>query len=1230
MQIAVNNHTPQTGKFFWMRPLIALVAVLILIAIPVHAQTDPRSMMGSGNFNNGGGDYGTAAEQYSALTILGAKMSRMNLYPDHYWNGSAATPTAVQSAVLQAHTNNNTPMILFEYYTNLGSLGDYNKWFAIGRDFATQYRPNSPWLASQGVTGWGISVYSAINEPDAANAIPKTGTGSYYDALKGLADGVHSVDATLKVIPGGFMAENAFSDHTLRGYLPAIAPLLNDGTLDGIDLHTYNDISYAPIIMSNGTATFSFSPQSDFDSVKSASGITRDVNFYSTEFNFKNDSSQGIDENLAAKRFLTCIWANLGVVKNDGQTGATGFAFPWNIFHTASQDALYGLNTQLNPWTPRARGTTLQLVLDQTAGMDFVSRDPKGRGEFILNGNNKKMWVWQNYATWSNITGTSYNVTGIPAGATTLKVYGWDGQRGATITLSGQTSYNVTGLATNETYMFLVNAADGGSGLPDLIVTAVSWSPVSPVTGDAVTFSATIQNQGATATPAGVMHRVSFSVDGTEVNWSDTSTASLAPGASRTVTANNGPSGSSTWTAASGTHTILANVDNTNLISESNESNNTLTSSMTVTAAGQPDLIVTAISWSPASPVTGNAVTFSATIKNQGTAATPAGVVHRVSFSIDSTEVNWSDTSTTSLAAGASRTVTANNGPSGSSTWTATSGTHTILANVDNTNLIAESNESNNTLTSSMTVGSGGLPDLIVTAVTWSPASPVTGNAVTFSATIQNQGGSATPAGVIHGVEFRVDGVQVNWSDTSTASLAAGASRTVTANSGPNGGSSTWTATSGTHTILATVDDVNRISESNESNNTLTASMTVTSSGQPDLIVTAVSWSPASPVTGNAVTFSATIKNQGTAATPAGVVHRVGFSVDGTQVNWSDTSTTSLAAGASRTVTANSGPTGSSTWTATSGTHTILANVDNTNLIAESNESNNTLTSSMTVGSGGLPDLIVTAVTWSPASPVTGNAVTFSATIQNQGGSATPAGVIHGVEFRVDGVQVNWSDTSTASLAAGASRTVTANSGPNGGSSTWTATSGTHTILATVDDVNRIAESNESNNTLTASMTVGSSPSQLLLNPGFESGNVNWVATSGVISNSTSRTPNSGSWYAWLNGYGSAHTDSLYQQIAIPSTVTTATLTFYMKIDTAETTPTNANDTLKVQIRNSANTVLATLATYSNLDKGTVYVLKSFDVTAYKGTTIRVYFLGVENASLQTSFLIDDTAVTIQ
>ncbi len=72
-----------------------------------------------------------------------------------------------------------------------------------------------------------------------------------------------------------------------------------------------------------------------------------------------------------------------------------------------------------------------------------------------------------------------------------------------------------------------------------------------------------------------------------------------------------------------------------------------------------------------------------------------------------------------------------------------------------------------------------------------------------------------------------------------------------------------------------------------------------------------------------------------------------------------------------------------------------------------------------------------------------------------------------------------------------------------------------------------------------------------------------------------------------------------------------------------------AYDRLNVQIRNSSNAVLATVATYSNLNKNTSYVLRSFDVTAYRGQTIRVYFLGTEDSSLQTSFLIDDTALNV-
>ena len=153
---------------------------------------------------------------------------------------------------------------------------------------------------------------------------------------------------------------------------------------------------------------------------------------------------------------------------------------------------------------------------------------------------------------------------------------------------------------------------------------------------------------------------------------------------------------------------------------------------------------------------------------------------------------------------------------------------------------------------------------------------------------------------------------------------------------------------------------------------------------------------------------------------------------------------------------------------------------------------------------------------------------------------------------------------------------------------------------------------------------------ELLLNRGFESGAVNWTATAGVITNSTGQTPRTGAFYAWLDGYGTTHTDSLFQQITVPASATTVTLSFWLKINTAETTTTTAFDRLQVQIRNSSNTVLSTLATYSNLDKTTGYVLKTLDVTAFKGQTIRIYFLGTEDSSLQTSFVIDDTSCTTQ
>ncbi|WP_043665959.1 hypothetical protein [Streptomyces xylophagus] len=145
---------------------------------------------------------------------------------------------------------------------------------------------------------------------------------------------------------------------------------------------------------------------------------------------------------------------------------------------------------------------------------------------------------------------------------------------------------------------------------------------------------------------------------------------------------------------------------------------------------------------------------------------------------------------------------------------------------------------------------------------------------------------------------------------------------------------------------------------------------------------------------------------------------------------------------------------------------------------------------------------------------------------------------------------------------------------------------------------------------------------QLLGNPGFESGNTTWTATSGVITSSSSEAARTGSYKAWLDGYGSAHTDTLSQSVTIPSGCS-ATLSFYLHVDTAETTTSTAYDKLTVTAGST------TLATYSNLNAASGYVLKSFDVSSLAGTTATIKFSGVEGSTLQTSFVIDDTALNV-
>ncbi|WP_433078139.1 hydrolase [Dactylosporangium sp. CA-052675] len=182
----------------------------------------------------------------------------------------------------------------------------------------------------------------------------------------------------------------------------------------------------------------------------------------------------------------------------------------------------------------------------------------------------------------------------------------------------------------------------------------------------------------------------------------------------------------------------------------------------------------------------------------------------------------------------------------------------------------------------------------------------------------------------------------------------------------------------------------------------------------------------------------------------------------------------------------------------------------------------------------------------------------------------------------------------------------------------WNDTAGTNAALA-LNATAWLAGSGPSTPPPTTPGGGSCSSSELFGNAGFETGSASpWTATSGVVSNDTSLPAHSGSWKAWLDGYGAAHTDTLSQTVTIPTGCTRATLSFWLRVDTDET-GTTAYDKLTVTAGST------TLATYSNVDGSTAYQQKTLTVNATG--SVKITFTGVEGSRLATSFLLDDLSL---
>ena len=247
-----------------------------------------------------------------------------------------------------------------------------------------------------------------------------------------------------------------------------------------------------------------------------------------------------------------------------------------------------------------------------------------------------------------------------------------------------------------------------------------------------------------------------------------------------------------TWTADQDANTFGALANSDGDVEEGDTGNNQR--GVDFTGAVLADLVVESLSWSPSSPAIGSTVTFTAVLRNQG-----QGVAVASQMGI------YLDNGTTAETTLEFPAMSPNQQVSKTFTWTAVEGVHTFLAVVDTLEAVPESNESNNER--SLSYDATLLPDLTLQRLLWTPTSVSSGQTVTFTIDVLNQGAAAASASQI--LVYFDGGSTVNRT-ISVGSIGQGEIGSYTF---------TWTAVTGLHTFLMRFDGADALPENDEANN---------------------------------------------------------------------------------------------------------------------------------------------------------------------------------------------------------------------------------------------------------------------------------------------------------------------------------------------------------------------------------------------------------------------------
>ena len=599
----------------------------------------------------------------------------------------------------------------------------------------------------------------------------------------------------------------------------------------------------------------------------------------------------------------------------------------------------------------------------------------------------------------------SVDVPDILAGDQTDVSFDWTAQAGLhsleiEVDVKNQVDESAEGNNT-ETHLLY-----NGTALADLVIQSIGWSPDSPVMGDTVTIPVTVANEGDGRAAASTIQMI---VDDDLLGEAELS--EMLPGESETA--------SFDWVAEVGPRTLRALADSGHAVSEADEDNNELTNVYEATIFA--DLIVESISWEPQNPSVGDEVTFTVTVRNQGTSDADESFVE-LSRTLRDGTVSSYEVQLADVPAGVSATAAFQ--------WQAEPGEITLTARADFRGTIRESDEDNNH--ADERYDATQLADLIVVGIALEPDHPAFGEDVTVTVTLENVGDGDAPAS---DVRLFIDGVE-HGEAASPPKLSAGQSDTV---------SFTWVAEMGIHTFRADVDHSERVVESDDTNNE-SEMFEYDDTRVADLIVSATGWEPENPSVGDTVTFGVLVENRGDAAAQD---FHVSFR-DQSSV-WppmEKMASGELAAGRKTTV--------SFEWPADADPHQFVMVADSRKEVTESDENNNehTFDYDATVAA----DLVVSSITASPRRPSVDEDTTIKVTVNNKGQGRSGSSIVTLTIAGPDG-EVDQSNRRVEEIAAGGFRILEFQ---------WEAKAGSHTFTAAVDSRGVVAETDESNNVLTA------------------------------------------------------------------------------------------------------------------------------------------------------------------